>query len=172
MCLDLFYRTLPMAGPSGGDPPFLSPSPQSRIADTAAGGESPGSGCTPVQKRRLHFHEFMLRVHQRLHDLQLGRPRVLGRSRLGLPVYRCVSEWIEVDGYACTNGPQSSALPHAKPSDPVPAQSLSFCSPCRYEDPLVDPLDQVVAEVAATTRVLCLDELHVTDVADAMILSR
>ena len=30
----------------------------------------------------------------------------------------------------------------------------------------------MAAEVAAHTKVLCLDELHVTDVADAMILSR
>ena len=92
MCLDLFYRTLPMAGPSGGDPPFLSVAPPSRIANTSVQEEPPGSGRTSVQKRRLHFHEFMLRVHQRLHALQQGRPRVLGRSRLGLPVYRCVSE--------------------------------------------------------------------------------
>ena len=35
-----------------------------------------------------------------------------------------------------------------------------------------DPLLQVADRVAATTRVLCLDELFVTDVADAAILNR
>lgn len=39
------------------------------------------------QKCRLHFHELMLRVHQRMHALQQSRPRVLARSRQGLPIY-------------------------------------------------------------------------------------
>ena len=34
-----------------------------------------------------------------------------------------------------------------------------------------DPLQAVAADIAAEARVLCLDELHVTDIADAMILS-
>jgi cell division protein ZapE len=33
------------------------------------------------------------------------------------------------------------------------------------------PLEQVAARIAADTRVLCLDELYVADIADAMILS-
>lgn len=37
---------------------------------------------------RLHFHEFMLTIHSRLHSLQESVPRVQGRSQLGLPVYR------------------------------------------------------------------------------------
>lgn len=37
---------------------------------------------------RLHFHEFMLTIHSRLHSLQESVPRVKGQSQFGLPVYR------------------------------------------------------------------------------------
>lgn len=37
---------------------------------------------------RLHFHEFMLTVHSRLHSLQESIPRTQGKSQFGLPVYR------------------------------------------------------------------------------------
>jgi cell division protein ZapE len=61
-------------------------------------------------KRRIHFHEFMLDVHERIHQHR-----------------------------------QSSG------DDPIPA---------------------VAAEVGKDARLLCLDEMQVTNVADAMILSR
>lgn len=61
-------------------------------------------------KRRLHFHEFMAEVHERI---QRGR--------------------------ATTDG---------------------------------DPIPFVAAEIAASAQLLCFDELHVTDIADAMILAR
>lgn len=37
---------------------------------------------------RLHFHEFMLKIHGRLHSLQQSLPRIRGQSQFGLPVYR------------------------------------------------------------------------------------
>ncbi|WP_333793740.1 cell division protein ZapE [Hyphomicrobium sp.] len=61
-------------------------------------------------KRRVHFHEFMANVHERI---QRGR--------------------------ATTDG---------------------------------DPIPFVATEIAAATGLLCLDELQITDIADAMILSR
>ena len=61
-------------------------------------------------KRRLHFHEFMAEVHERI-----------------------------ARGRATTDG---------------------------------DPIPFVAAELSADTALLCFDELHVTDIADAMILSR
>jgi cell division protein ZapE len=61
-------------------------------------------------KRRIHFHEFMGQVHDRI-----------GRARKEIP------------------------------GDPIP---------------------QVASEIAAEISLLCLDELHVTDIADAMILGR
>ncbi len=37
---------------------------------------------------RLHFHEFMLKIHNRWHRLQESLPRIRGQSQFGLPVYR------------------------------------------------------------------------------------
>lgn len=43
---------------------------------------------------------------------------------------------------------------------------------CRHALPPEDPILVVARSAAAATDLLCLDELHVTDVADAMLLSR
>jgi cell division protein ZapE len=69
-----------------------------------------------VRKRRVHFHEFMADVHDRLHALRQ-------RTKQG-----------ELGGE--------------------------------------DPVRLAAAAIAEETRLLCFDELHVTDIADAMILGR
>jgi cell division protein ZapE len=72
---------------------------------------------SPVQrKRRAHFHEFMLDVHERVHALRQ-------KMKLG-------------------------------------------------EHPGADPIELVAADLAKEGWLLCFDEFHVTDIADAMILGR
>lgn len=63
-------------------------------------------------KKRVHFHEFMVEVHQRLHILRHTKPR---------------------------------------PTDPV---------------------EKLVEETAREAELLCFDEFHVSNIADAMILAR
>jgi len=67
----------------------------------------------PIQRthRRIHFHEFMLDVHQRIHNYKMMHPK----------------------------------------SDPIPS---------------------VAASLAKEARLLCFDEMQVTDIADAMIMKR
>jgi len=69
-----------------------------------------------VRKRRVHFHEFMVDVHERIHDWRQRRRRG------------------EVSGE--------------------------------------DPIAPVAAVLAEQAWLLCFDEFHVTDIADAMILGR
>ncbi len=69
-----------------------------------------------IRKRRSHFHEFMLDVHERVH------------------AYRQQLKNGEVKGD--------------------------------------DPIAPVAADIAAESWLLCFDEFHVTDIADAMILGR
>lgn len=52
---------------------------------------------------RLHFHEFMLSVHRRLHLLQQSVPRIQGKSQFGLPVYRYETEFHQVPVYATSS---------------------------------------------------------------------
>jgi cell division protein ZapE len=69
-----------------------------------------------VRKRRVHFHEFMVDVHERIHDWRQRRRRG------------------ELSGE--------------------------------------DPIAPVAAALAEQAWLLCFDEFHVTDIADAMILGR
>jgi cell division protein ZapE len=72
--------------------------------------------CPALRKRRVHFHEFMLDVHERLNH------------------YRGKLKYAQI--------PES------------------------------DPIHLAAADLAEEAWVLCFDEFHVTDIADAMILGR
>lgn len=79
---------------------------------------------TPItQKKRVHFHEFMLEVHARLKAIN-----------------------------------EHSAQKRKRES--------------RYLSGDNDPIPLIAQEIADETVLLCFDELHVTDIADAMVLTR
>ena len=44
--------------------------------------------------------------------------------------------------------------------------------PCRYAQLKGHPVDLVAQDIARGTKILCLDELHVSDVADALIIGQ
>lgn len=77
LCMDLFLNTLPTV--------------QLPALDDSTNNSSPAphqQHHLHVAAQRLHFHSFMLGVHQQLHRLQQALPKVVTRSRAGLPVYR------------------------------------------------------------------------------------
>ncbi|KAI8474848.1 MAG: AFG1-like ATPase-domain-containing protein [Monoraphidium minutum] len=85
----------------------------------------PGAGAA----RRMHLHQLLAHVHKRSHQLQQALPRIVVKSRLGLPVYR-------------------------------------------YALPEEDFLVTIARELSSSCRVLCVDELHLADAADAAALGR
>jgi predicted ATPase len=86
MLMDMFLKTLPAANishPMANFPATRGPATSS--SSSAAAGTH---GLCQLAAQRLHFHSFMLNVHQQLHQLQQSLPKAVGRSRAGLLVYR------------------------------------------------------------------------------------
>lgn len=86
LLMDMFLRTLP-AVPA----PSSLPSGQCSSSNgSSTGSKQHPHGAQELQLRahRVHYHEFMLAVHEQLHQLQQSLPRIVTLSRSGLPVYR------------------------------------------------------------------------------------
>ena len=109
------------------------------------------------RKRRVHFHEFMLGVHDELHNLQ--KDARIDTAFAFAPVSAAPSFPPDV-----LQRPQSPAAPASRW---VPAWAWAG-SPT----PAPDPLVAVARGIARDSWLLCFDEFQVTDVADALLLRR
>ena len=128
---------------------------------------------------RLHFHEFMLKVHSQLHKLQESVPRITGHSQFGLPVYRQEHYLHLVKNPTLLCATIATAYirnllrtlcMNFKPEPGLFGNAFSCCN--RYAPLQGHPVDIVAQSIAKSATVLCLDELHVADVAEALILGQ
>ena len=120
-------------------------------------------------RARHHFHEFMLQVHARLHAVQEARPRTIVLTESGLPVYK----------FGAAPEPASAASilagePLGSPGPSLAGEEVQEAGPQQVPPPPPDPLGMVLDELTrgGQLRLLCLDELQVTDVVDAVLLRR
>lgn len=92
------------------------------------------------QKRRVHFHQFMLEVHRRIHAKKQAHIKEHGRPAVG-----------EILGRRQRRGATTVRQATERPSER-------------------DALREVAADIADEAHLLCFDEFQVTDVADALIM--
>jgi protein AFG1 len=130
---------------------------------------------------RLHFHELMVDVHRQLHALQMARPRRVAFTKQGLPIYRYGDE--STDSSDADDGDRSASRdagntprgPQGDGDDAVASEAAdAHAKPSSSEElsggQTSEPLTRVIAQVASRGTLLCIDEMQVTDVADAMLL--
>ena len=145
---------------------------------------------------RLHFHELMVEVHQQLHKLHQSRPKVVVLTKQGLPVFKFgdapsitraeASLPASNASHADTAGPRprngvAANDPHRWPKEKgtaasdaaasgAAASAISTAAAPPASASASPPLSIVTDTIALRGAVLCLDEMQVTDVADAMLL--
>lgn len=109
--------------------------------------------CIPasIPKRRVHFHDFMLDVHKRIHQLKLKTASAAGSATNSISnsTTNAVDRARHLRGMSSggsTGGQQSSAGGGR------------------------DVMKVIAEEILNEGRIICFDEFQVTDVADAMIL--
>lgn len=103
-------------------------------------------------KRRIHFHQFMIDAHKRMHAF-----KALTHKPSGI-VVGASSKIMGGGSFAINNSGSTSSKD----------RSASGSS----DQDEVDPIPPVAMEFAQEATVLCFDEFQVTDIADAMILRR
>ena len=121
--------------------------------------------CAPEElpKRRVHFHAFMLEVHQRVHDEALRRSGA------------AVADQNVVKG---VEGAAARGLGGVTPEQAGAAMSFYHertkikNEESKREDTAEDDVITVARQIAAESRLLCFDEIQVTDIADAMVMRR
>lgn len=122
---------------------------------------------------RRHFHEFMLDVHSRLHKVQQARPRTVVLTESGLPVYKFGDAPTETPALAAAPAAVAAPTPKGSAADEAEGGQQT-APPPPPPPPPPDPLATVLDELTerGALRLLCLDELQVTDVVDAVLLRR
>ena len=144
---------------------------KSMLMDILVGGQEDGH-CT-----RLHFHELMVRVHKELHDLHMSRPKVVVRTKQGMPIFRFGNIGAAGEG-KLTRQTDQGGIANVSPA-PLDENKATGMVDAAADDPgsggadygrTSEPLSLVTDTIAAWGPLLCLDEMQVTDVADAMLL--
>ena len=117
---------------------------------------------------RKHFHELMLDVHKQMHEMHAARPKTVILTKQGLPVYKYVDEPPEQPA-AAAEGVAASDDASAVDGDAQRPDGAEGNGAAR-KAPTSEPLERIIGSIRAQASLLCLDEMQVTDVADAMIL--
>ena len=121
--------------------------------------------CAPdaLPKRRVHFHAFMLEIHQRVHDEALRRS---GAAVADRNVVKGVAGAAQRGKGGVTPEQHSAAMSFYAQRTQLKNEES------KQADTATDDVITVARQIAAESRLLCFDELQVTDIADAMVIRR